>query len=113
MSTCTSERDLWALSGMSIAATSAVVASFSGLRSLASAPERGRADGRARAADQRYRDMHGRPITRDALRAALRISGLRATQLRRRLTAPAAVCLVSDAPLPVHVPDAKEAVNRP
>ena len=45
----------------------------------------------ARAADARYREKHhGRPITRDALRAALRISGPRATALRRQLaTAPA------------------------
>jgi hypothetical protein len=38
------------------------------------------------AADTRYREKHGgKPITRDALRAALRISGPRATELRRRL----------------------------
>jgi hypothetical protein len=42
----------------------------------------------ARAADARHRDRHGRPITRDALRAALRISGPRATELRRLLAAP-------------------------
>jgi hypothetical protein len=39
----------------------------------------------ARIADKRYRDAHGRQITRDALRKALRISGARATELRRRL----------------------------
>jgi hypothetical protein len=40
----------------------------------------------ARAADAEYRAAHdGRPITRDALRAALRISGSRATELRRHL----------------------------
>ncbi len=40
----------------------------------------------ARTADARYRQAHdGRPITRDALRVALRISGTRATELRRRL----------------------------
>jgi hypothetical protein len=40
----------------------------------------------ARAADAAYRAAHdGRPITRDALRAALRISGQRATELRREL----------------------------
>jgi hypothetical protein len=39
----------------------------------------------ARLADKRHRDTHGRPITRDALRQALRISGGRATELRRRL----------------------------
>lgn len=40
----------------------------------------------ARQADARYRQAHdGRPITRDALRAALRISGPRATELRRQL----------------------------
>lgn len=42
----------------------------------------------ARDADQRYRDTHGRPITRDALRAELRVSGARATELRRRLAHP-------------------------
>jgi uncharacterized protein DUF2637 len=39
----------------------------------------------ARIADNRYQDAHGRPITRDALRKALRISGARATELRRTL----------------------------
>lgn len=40
----------------------------------------------ARDADARHRAEHnGRPITRDALRAALRISGPRATALRRQL----------------------------
>lgn len=42
----------------------------------------------ARDADARYRQTHDRPITRDALRAALRISGPRATELRRRLAPP-------------------------
>ncbi|MGH3564463.1 MAG: DUF2637 domain-containing protein [Pseudonocardia sp.] len=61
----------------------------------------------ARVADQRYRDEHGRPITRDALRAALRISGPRATELRRRLAGdPAAE--VSRVP----VPDAKEVATQ-
>jgi hypothetical protein len=41
----------------------------------------------ARAADQRHRAAHGRPISRDTLRAALRVSGSRATELRRRLAA--------------------------
>jgi hypothetical protein len=41
----------------------------------------------ARDADARHRQTHGRPITRDALRAALRISGPRATELRRLLAA--------------------------
>jgi uncharacterized protein DUF2637 len=42
----------------------------------------------AREADTRYRATHdGRPITRDALRAALSISGTRATELRRKITA--------------------------
>ena len=36
-------------------------------------------------ADHEYRQTHGRPITRDALRAALHISTSRATQLRRRI----------------------------
>lgn len=43
----------------------------------------------ARTANERYQDTHGRPITRDALRKALRISGARATDLRRRLAAEA------------------------
>ena len=42
----------------------------------------------ARAADARYRQVHGRPITRDALRTELRISTPRATELRRRLQDP-------------------------
>ncbi len=47
----------------------------------------------ARAADAQYRETHdGRPITRDVLRAALRIAGPRATELRRRL--------VTEAPAP-------------
>lgn len=42
----------------------------------------------ARVADLRYRAEHdGRPITRDALRSALRIGGRRATELRRKLAA--------------------------
>jgi hypothetical protein len=42
----------------------------------------------ARQADADYRASHdGRPITRDALRAALRIAGTRATELRRQLIA--------------------------
>jgi len=42
----------------------------------------------AREADTRYRAAHeGRPITRDALRSALRIAGPKATELRRRLAA--------------------------
>lgn len=57
----------------------------------------------ARVADLRHRDRHGRPITRDALRAALRISGPRATELRRRLAASAPA---------VPVPDAKEVANQ-
>jgi hypothetical protein len=39
----------------------------------------------ARAADERHRAQYGRPITRDALRTALKISGSRATELRRDL----------------------------
>jgi hypothetical protein len=57
----------------------------------------------ARAADRHYRAEHGRPITRDALRAALRVSGPRATELRRRLAA-------TNAPT-APVPDAKEVTN--
>jgi hypothetical protein len=41
----------------------------------------------ARDADARHRAEHGRPITRDALRTALRVSGPRATELRRQLAA--------------------------
>lgn len=41
----------------------------------------------AREADRRHRAEHGRPITRDALRAALRVSGARASELRRHLGA--------------------------
>jgi len=43
----------------------------------------------ARTADTKHRQQYGRPITRDGLRAALRISGGRATELRRRLAAEA------------------------
>jgi hypothetical protein len=46
----------------------------------------------AKVADARYRDTHdGRPITRDALRAALSISGPRATELRRKISTKASV----------------------
>ncbi|MFB9323098.1 DUF2637 domain-containing protein [Cryptosporangium minutisporangium] len=57
----------------------------------------------ARVADQRYRAEHdGRPITRDALRAALHIGGRRATELRRRLAAePAGPTPVPAAETPV------------
>jgi len=42
----------------------------------------------ARQADARYRAAHeGRPITRDALRSALRIAGPKATEIRRQLAA--------------------------
>lgn len=42
----------------------------------------------ARQADARYRAAHdGRPITRDALRSALRIAGPKATEIRRHLAA--------------------------
>jgi hypothetical protein len=44
----------------------------------------------AQEADTRHRAEYGRPITRDALRAALRISGKRATELRRELSLAAA-----------------------
>jgi hypothetical protein len=45
----------------------------------------------ARAADAHYRANHnGRPISRDALRTALRIAGPRATELRRLLATPTA-----------------------
>ncbi|WP_329098196.1 DUF2637 domain-containing protein [Actinomadura citrea] len=42
----------------------------------------------ARFADAQYRQIHGRPITRDALRTSLRISTPKATELRRRLNDP-------------------------
>ncbi|MGI5207506.1 DUF2637 domain-containing protein [Spirillospora sp. CA-108201] len=42
----------------------------------------------ARFADAQYRQMHGRPITRDALRTSLRISTPKATELRRQLNDP-------------------------
>jgi hypothetical protein len=62
----------------------------------------------AQVAEARYREKHGRPITRDALRAALKISGPRATELRRHLAgiAPA------DGPA-APVPDAKEVAAHP
>jgi hypothetical protein len=41
----------------------------------------------AREADERYRTVHSRPIPRDVLRAELRVSGARASDLRRRLAA--------------------------
>jgi hypothetical protein len=64
----------------------------------------------AREADAPHRQTHdGRPITRDALREALRISGARATELRRHLadTAPAPAGATPD------VPDRKEAPTTP
>ncbi|MCM4080060.1 DUF2637 domain-containing protein [Paractinoplanes hotanensis] len=39
----------------------------------------------AHEADARFRATHGKPITRDALRSALRIAGPKATELRRQL----------------------------
>jgi hypothetical protein len=42
----------------------------------------------AQIADAQYRQVYGRPITRDALRTALRISTPRATELRRQLHNP-------------------------
>lgn len=57
----------------------------------------------ARQADADYRATHdGRPITRDALRTALRIAGPRATDLRRQLAAEAN-------PTDTATPDRKEA----
>ena len=71
----------------------------------------------AREADAKYRAAHdGRPITRDALRTALRIAGPRATELRRRLVAeatatpdPATTPEPGAAPATTHAPDRKEA----
>ncbi len=64
----------------------------------------------ARRADQAYRATHnGRPITRDALRAALSIAGPRATELRRQLAAESAESEQSGDPLDLTtVPDRKE-----
>jgi len=64
----------------------------------------------ARRADQAYRDTHsGRPITRDALRAAMSIAGPRATELRRRLAAETEQSEQSAGPIaPTTVPDRKE-----
>jgi hypothetical protein len=57
----------------------------------------------ARVADEQYRAAHdGRPITRDALREALRIAGPRATELRRRLATHATP------PEPSSTPERKE-----
>jgi hypothetical protein len=51
----------------------------------------------ARGADAAYRaDNDGRPITRDALRTALRIAGPRATELRRQLATESAVTATPD-----------------
>jgi hypothetical protein len=62
----------------------------------------------AREADAQYRQTHdGRPITRDALREALRISGPRATELRRQLADAAPTGATPD------VPDRKEAPTTP
>ncbi|HEY0692934.1 MAG TPA: DUF2637 domain-containing protein [Kribbella sp.] len=58
----------------------------------------------ARAADRRHKEKYGRPITRDALRIALKISGPRATELRRHLAGN------SPAVRPL---DAKEVANHP
>ncbi len=56
----------------------------------------------AREADARHRAVHGRPITRDALRAALRSGGPRATELRRALIATGTP---ADAPSAPQIPD--------
>ncbi|MFI5955540.1 DUF2637 domain-containing protein [Cryptosporangium sp. NPDC051539] len=81
-------------------------------------PERSDADlfAAARLADTRYRTEHNdRPITRDALRAALHVSARRATELRRRLTAePAVPDAVPAGPDPVPAlpaPERKETHN--
>lgn len=61
----------------------------------------------ARAADTRYRAEHdGHPITRDALRIALRIAGPRATELRRQLAAEPGDVVTAP---PATAPDRKEA----
>ncbi|TQS46178.1 DUF2637 domain-containing protein [Cryptosporangium phraense] len=63
----------------------------------------------ARLADRRYRVEHdGRPITRDALRAALHIGGRRATELRRQLAELPAGPTESDPVPAVHVPEREE-----
>lgn len=58
----------------------------------------------AHAADEQHREKYGRPITRDALRVALKISGSRATELRRDLAGGGSAAR----PL-----DAKEVANHP
>lgn len=68
----------------------------------------------ARAADARYRaGNNGHPITRDALRVALRIAGPRATELRRQLAAESAAQAPDDLSPenaePAATPDRKEA----
>ena len=67
----------------------------------------------ALAADQAYRAEHdGRPITRDALRSALKIAGPRATELRRRLAAADAQSERSGEQLDqTDTPDRKEALT--
>lgn len=51
----------------------------------------------ARKADAQYRaDNDGRPITRDALRSALRIAGPRATELRRQFATESATTATPD-----------------
>jgi hypothetical protein len=65
----------------------------------------------ARTADTEYRTTHnGRPITRDELRAALRIAGPKATELRRRLIAEQAEAQPeASTEEPAEAPDRKEA----
>jgi hypothetical protein len=61
----------------------------------------------ARTADAAHRAAHdGRPITRDELRAALRIAGPKATELRRRLIAEQTETQTEE---PTEAPDRKEA----
>src|SRR5438034_1193191 len=109
------------MAGMAVAAASAATASFTGLRGLALVagwPDRiawllpvtidAYAMTSAREADAAYRAAHvGRSITRDALRAELRIAGPRATEIRRQLVAEAAE------PPKTDVPDRKEALPTP
>ncbi|HEV2640231.1 MAG TPA: DUF2637 domain-containing protein [Actinocrinis sp.] len=67
----------------------------------------------AREADAKYRaDHNNRPITRDALRAALKIAGPRATELRRQLAAEDEQSDQSSSPdSPTSIPDREEALT--
>lgn len=67
----------------------------------------------ARDADARYRETHGRPITRDALRLELRVSGARATDLRRQLASESAKPEKGDDPAQPLADEPREEVRQP